>query len=90
MGAPTVGLEKLDAYETEPALLAHAAAGTCCPTSKCWSSAVRSRITSLQLPRPCIRPGFWGDMELGFSKHACHHLQLGCSAQPPAGRCLAC
>lgn len=29
MGAPTVGLEKLDAFETEPALMAHQAAGTC-------------------------------------------------------------
>lgn len=27
MGAPTVGLEKLDAFETEPALRAHSAAG---------------------------------------------------------------
>ena len=27
MGAPTVGLEKLDAFETEPALQAHAATG---------------------------------------------------------------
>lgn len=27
MGAPTVGCEKLDAYETEPALRAHAALG---------------------------------------------------------------
>lgn len=27
MGAPTVGCEKLDAFETEPALRAHASAG---------------------------------------------------------------